>query len=459
MVSVPRIVVLILVMVVALSCHRLLAQELPVYTTATLPDGSTESVYQLTPGQPTAFEVPQTSTERWKRYRLCTWDRRWFALPIEADGYYVLCGAVRKFEKGQPYYEERNVLGVYDQLTDITQPGIRYSDVIKFPLARKAPDIYVWRAQAGQLWATQLVMHSSRGCHYSIGADKASVLKAGASIHGHISAQFPVALFELDTVVGSRYEFTLNTDESVSLFRLIEASPTAMRVVSSLNPVAAEYQVPIADVFTAEPDTKYLAMVLLTEGEGDYELHFRQREASQGPAVGQIIKDDDGEQDSHWGQVSGGNQVLYKQIVLDEDPGDIRQAVIQYRMGYDPYDWTSGESFGSAPADKQWPDLEISLNDHLVLKRSFDEVARAGWYEFCVDPAFLKEGVNIISFTAESGGRACYYLGIDLDSDYGRSYCALDGQVLENELRPCITCNHHVFRPGEYMVRLKYLTK
>ncbi len=462
MVFVPRIVILILAMVVALSCHRLLAQDLPVYTTATLPDGSTESVYQLTPGQPTTFEVPQISTERWKHYRLCTWDRRWFALPIETEGFYAICGAVRKFGPSGPrFYEERNVLGVYDRLEDITRPSMSRSDVIKFPLRRKAPDIYIFRGEPGQVWATQLVINGTQPTNtFTIGAEKAIKLSPDTTHHGQIATDLPLTLFELYTQVGKTYKLTLNARETIGLFRLAATGPTAVRILSSTNSIKGEYSMPLADVFTAQPDTRYLAMVLLTGEEGEYDFQFREVATSaKGAAAWQTIKYDDGEQDSMWGQVSGGNEVLYKEIVLAEDPANIRQAVIQYQMGYDPYDWASQNYFDGAPADKEWPDLEVYLNDQLVLKRPFDEVATAGWYELSVDPAILKHGTNVISFTAESGGGACYYLAIDLDSDYGHSSCALDGQILKDELRPCITCSHHVFRPGEYIIRLKYLTK
>ena len=183
MVSVPRIVVLVLVMVVALSCHRLLAQELSVYTTVKLSDSSTEPVYQLELGRPATFEVAERSVERWRHYRLCTWDRRWFALPIETEGFYAICGAVRKFGPSGPrFYEERNVLGVYDRLADITRPSMSRSDVIKFPLHRKAPDIYIFRGEPGQVWATQLVMSGTQPTNtFTIGAAKAIKLSPGAT--------------------------------------------------------------------------------------------------------------------------------------------------------------------------------------------------------------------------------------------------------------------------------------
>ena len=449
-------------LMVGLACTVAAAQELPVHTTARLPDGSTQPVYRLVPEQRVMLDVPTRSATdnftRWRRYRWSTWDRAWFALPIEQAGYYAVFGATRKLGPDQ-LYEDQTLLGVYDRLEAVTRPNMQRSHVLRLPLRRHEPDLFVFRGEPGQLWAAELVMGSDRKDKpVVVGATRADVISPEQTRHGRLERDFPFALFELDTSPGEGYELALQSDETIGLILLEEAGPTAFRVLSSSKPLRGEYATPVLAAFAARRGTGYLAMLMLNAEKGDYGLHFRQTATTAQAPLWHVIRDDDGEQDSAWGQVSGKAHVLRKELVLGEDPAEVKMALIQYRIGSDPYDWDSSSALGmGTPADKQWGDLEIYLNDHLALRRPLDEAGRSGWYEFAIDPAWLKPGVNSISFTKE-GGNDCYYLAIDLDTDYDRSYCTLDGEVLEEELRPCIECKHHVGGHGEYMIRLKYLT-
>ncbi len=281
----PSISALAFLVIVGFSFQMLRAQELPVYTTAKLPDGSTEPVYQLQPGQPATFEGLEMSTERWKHYRWCTWDRWWFALPIKTAGYYAVCGAVRKFEGDQPrFYEERTVLGVYDRIEDITRPGIRCSDVIKFPIGLKGPDIYIFRGELGQVWATQLLRNGTKPTNtYTIGAAQAPVLVANTTRPGQISTEFPLALFELNTEAGKSYQLSATAEGSFDLYLLKTTSPTAVRVAASESGEMISEQTPVVFRWTAAPQTSYLVMMRLKSGEGSYEVTF----TDSSPAGGQ----------------------------------------------------------------------------------------------------------------------------------------------------------------------------
>ncbi len=443
-------------------------QECPIHTTLELADGSSQPVYLLTPGQMTIVDpnAPDSIVAPGKQYPYYNWLCAWFALPIRTGGHYAVYAAPRDIEYGQPVREWRAVMGVHAGLEDLTEPGIHGSAVTQLARKRGEPDVFVFRGESNQVWAAELILSSSQvDKALTVGAMRAELLAPGQSRSGHLAQpgkgqrDLPLALYQLVTTPGEDYELTLDADEACRLLRLTEVSPTAWRLSSSMDWVVGEYQVPIANLFTAEPDTTYLAMVMLTAERSDYKLDFEQIVAGEPAVAWKTIQDDDGEQDSQWGQVSTRQEVLYKQLVLPDDPTTIKHATIQYRMGSQPWDWDSNKSLGQgAPADKQWSDLLIHLNDHLILKRPLDEVGSMGWYEFAVDPSLLRPDVNLVTFTKE-GSQECFYLAIDLDSDHDRSYCTLGGEVLEDELRPCVECNYHVGGHGEYMVRLKYLSK
>jgi len=480
----PSMSVLAFLVIVGFTCQMLGAQDLPVYTTVKLPDGSTEPVYQLQPDQPATFEGPEMSVERWKHYRWCTWDRWWFALPIETTGYYVIYGAVRKFEPGEVrFYEQRTVLGVYDRLEDITQHGMRCSDVVKFPLDRKGPDIYIFRAEPGQVWATQLLRSGPLPTNtYTIGAAKAPLLTANNAHVGQLSEEFPVALFKLDTQAGANYDLTVTADTDLDIYLLKASRSTAVRVAASEAGVMLTDQTPTVFCWTAVPRAKYLVMIMLKPGdEGSYNITLTENvvvgpptnedsaeiiftgSSTPGKQYGwSVIQDDDGEEDARGGEVFSPDWSLYKELVLAQDPAYIKTAVLQYKIGCEPYDERTGLHLNwpqHPPATKRWPDLEVYVNDVQVLKGPLDEVAVRGWYSLRIDPNVLRRGVNVIRFTEEPGGADSFYIALDLGTDHDRSYLKYKGAIVAEELGPGRRTAAQVGGHGEYMIRLRYLSK
>ena len=457
--------VLALVAAVAVSCQTTVAQDLPVYSGVKLPNGVMKPIHQLSPGQTSQFQVPDVwapgTQPRMNGYPYSKWGRNWFALPTEVEGYHAICSSVD---------EQRTFLSVYRRVEDITRPGMRESHMVKFPLEYdrehfEVPDIYLFRAQPSQVWGVELIVYTGIGPRVvTVGAKRAELVRPGQTRTGRLPEVLSMALFELDTGAGGNYQLTMDGNEKMRLYLLAEASPTAIRVVTQRSLIRGQYPAQLGVSFAARPGTGYLAMVMIKAQEADYELHFDKMAPGASPTVWQQVRDDDGEQDSDFGQITGPDTVVHKELVLEEDPANVSSAVIRYRIGGNPYDSATATFFDrDAPADKQWPDMEVYLNDHLVLKRPLDVAAPRGWHEFAVAPSLLKPGVNLISFTREAeafdGDWDCYYVAIDLDSDYDRSYSERSGKLYKDRLRPPYIGGSTVGGHGEYMVRIRYQTK
>ncbi len=460
-----------LVFVVLLCLPAAAEPELPVYTTVKVLDGSTQPVYQLDPGQAITFQIkptPEGNFARWKRYRWCTFDRRWFAIPIEQAGYYVVSGVPRKYkytEGGGGF--DRQLLGVYDNIEKIIRPGNKYSDVVKFPIKRENPDIFIFRGEPGQVWATQLVIRGSgqvngKKLDYSVGAYKGQLLTLGGTVSGQLSEEFAMGLIDLDTQPGQTYELTADADADFEFCLLQATSPTAVRVLASQTRTVGQQQIPSIFCWTAEDNKKYLALVRFPSGAGRYEAKLGVGVPQAGRYGWSIIQDDDGGMESQRGQLLSSEWSLYKELILEDDPAQIKLAVIEYLMGWDPMDTISGYHLNwptHPPETKEWPDLEVYVNENLVLKRPYDEVANQGWHNFSINPAVLKQGVNVVRFTEEDGKEDWFYLGVDLDTDYDRSYISHNDKIIRDELAPGYGKYATIGGHGEYMVRIKYMMK
>lgn len=253
------------------------AQGLYDYTTVELPDGTSKAIYQLVPGVAGAVEAPATSSAenfaRWRGYRWCTFERIWFALPIETAGYYVIAGAPNKYVTGG---FDRIMLGVYRERESITQPGMVLSDVVKFPTNREFADTYILRGEPGQVWFTQLLSRGgSEPKTLWIGARAAQKLATGQKASSSCSPGLPVALYELDLHADFHHEIKLEGMGGVNydLYVMRVCTPTAVRVVKA-SASKPKKGAPNSDsvTFLPRPEETYLALIKLTSGEGSYQL-------------------------------------------------------------------------------------------------------------------------------------------------------------------------------------------
>jgi len=441
-----------------------LADELTQHSAIVLPSGAQHPVYLLAhheavaaPTLVTALVKPQEDNlAKFSGMRYPTSDRAFFVLPVNKPGYYLISGG----------------FGVYEELSQISGAGVSYSDMTVLPVTdKRCPETYIFRSEAGQTWATQILMpgdlwqHTRSGYEapektYRIGAISAGLLEAGQDFTANLADKVPAALFELAAEPGQGYHLALTTagDADYDLFLLRSAGPAATRIVeASQSRTIGAQEVAEQIWFKPVAGRTYLALVRLVSGSGDFSLSFSQLAGPLPAAQWTVIKDDDGEKDSFWGQVCSSTAALFKELVVPDDPANIARVMLQYEMGVAPYDPQSQKHLDrGAPADKQWCDLVISLNDTVILQRPLDEVAGVGWHEAAFDAALLVRGTNVFKFTLAPGGNDYFYMCIDLNSAYDRSYCAINGKIDRTTLRPAV--NRHV-GPGEYMVRIKYQKK
>lgn len=172
----------------------------------------------------------------------------------------------------------------------------------------------------------------------------------------------------------------------------------------------------------------------------------------------QVFQDDDGSMDSHWGCSAARYEVLRKTFVLDK-PAGAQDALVQYRMGGNPYHSATRLSYSKPKDGVAWNDMLILVNDMQAVRGSPIELATEGWHKVKIDPRLLKPGENTIDFTwAVEGiptGRGVMYLGIDTATHKRRSWSSRDrGKTFTSDtLRP--NCPPDPKWQGEYMVRLQ----
>jgi len=65
----------------------------------------------------------------------------------------------------------------------------------------------------------------------------------------------------------------------------------------------------------------------------------------------------------------------------------------------------------------------------------------------------------VVRFTEEDGKEDWFYLGVDLDTDYDRSYISHNDKIIRDELAPGYGKYATIGGHGEYMVRIKYMMK
>ena len=387
------------------------------------------------------------SRSAWRGHRHSGADPEFYRFVPPEDGVHMLMGGD----------------GVYASAERLVGPGLVYSDVVPIAYAG-LPRFYMWHAAARQSWytvarrevfATEAESQSAKAgtAQYELALLSAASVHSDHPVNGRLDAAQPLGVFEPQVEPGVGYVLALDSSGQVDydLVLLREESPRAFRVVrASCSKSLGTEQEAEALLFAPNAPGAYVALVALAAGEGDYRLTLRAaRPGEEKRFVWQEIADDDGEQDSYWGQVTSSASALYKVLVLDTDPGEISRARLAYRMGTEPYESSLKQPLGSgAPAEGDWSHLLIYMNDELVLDRPLPEVAVAGWHEVSIDPKLLRRGENVVKLT--NGGNDYFYLAIDLDTVHGRSYCSFRGEVRKDTLRPTKEVG-----PGEYMVRLK----
>ncbi|MFP3904007.1 MAG: hypothetical protein ACLFWB_07175 [Armatimonadota bacterium] len=435
-----------------------LAQPLPpVFNTMQLPSGETRPIYALAAHEGVSPVAPIHREQRSRKANMThydgliypTQDRVFFATPIDEDAYYLITG----------------VSGVYDDTADLTAGPAAQPDVTCVPLMGvDTPQTFVFHAQPGQIWASQVLLDGSRTdpgdnpktLRARAAAVKAEPLGAGDTVSANLADAAPEALFSMDVLVGEGYQLSLDctgdADYDLYLLRPVSNTATVITDASVSRLIHASENAEQLWLVPQEGE-EYLVLVRHVSGEGEFSLECEKLDGPPPKPEWTVIKDDDGEQDSYWGQVTSPVAKLHKILVLKDDPADISRAVVQYCMGTEPYDPGSQKALGrGAPEDKEWPNLLVTLNETEILRRPVDEVATHGWHEIAVDPSLLNRGENTVTFALEERG-AFFYMSIDLDAGGGRSYCTRGGEVMPDTLRP--TPNRYV-GPGEYMVRLKY---
>ncbi|MFH2068892.1 MAG: hypothetical protein ABII89_05460 [Candidatus Omnitrophota bacterium] len=184
--------------------------------------------------------------------------------------------------------------------------------------------------------------------------------------------------------------------------------------------------------------------------------------AEQVDCIWITIRDDYGSDESHWGTAGHPAQVLCKIIRLNIEPEQIKDAIIRYKIGCDPYHAKLQAYFNSATEGVAWADVVIRVNDETVTRKSPVEIATLGWHEIPVKPGLLKRGDNTIKFSwAEIPGDnplnasyGVFYMGIDTAGKARRSCSSVDyGKTFRfDTLRPHYAPDKAW--QGEYMVRL-----
>ena len=387
------------------------------------------------------------SRTAWRGHRYSGADPEFYRFVAPEDGVYVLLAGD----------------GVYASAERLVGPGLVYSDVV--PVAYLGvPRFYMWHAQARERWytvmrrdvfATEAQEQSAkvRTAEYELALLAVGSMEPEGAVTGRVTASQPLQAYALEVERGAGYVLALDSSGQVDydLFLLREASARAFRVArASCSKSLGTEQESEALLFRADAPGPYVALVALAAGDGEYRLTLRRaRPGEDKRFVWREIADDDGEQDSYWGQVTSPASALYKVLVLDSDPSTISRARIAYRMGTQPYESSLKQYLGrGAPADAEWSHLLIYINDELVLDRPLPEVAAQGWHEVSIDPKLLLRGENVVRLT--DSGNDYFYLAIDLDTVRARSYCSVRGEIRKDTLRPSKEVG-----PGEYMVRLK----
>jgi hypothetical protein len=154
---------------------------------------------------------------------------------------------------------------------------------------------------------------------------------------------------------------------------------------------------------------------------------------------------DDGETDSHWGQVGTSSQRVVKTFDLDGPrPGHAR---IVYRMATAPYHPVRKAHAGAAACENaEWGWLEIYVNGERAARRPLPDGAATGWHVVPVEVGHFRSGRNEIGLSVSGSG--AFYLAIDHDTASGHSHSTIGGQRSAS-LRPGKDLD-----PGEYLLRL-----
>ena len=106
------------------------------------------------------------------------------------------------------------------------------------------------------------------------------------------------------------------------------------------------------------------------------------------------VMDDDGAFAEQWVMISSPAAGVRKILTLDFDPGEARDAAVEYLIVAPPYD--SGIKQHIKDTEYHWANLVIKVNGEVILDQPAGKHIMPGTHRVKFSPAFLRNGENTI---------------------------------------------------------------